>query len=482
MDSAVSLAMMRKAQLVFEAADTFLAFPPTALAYDRDDFAFLQGDITPAKLTALREFSREVDRIARGPIASPAEHARLTDVYDEVLTTARLAQSSRTAGEEAEYQAAARFLYTTGADGTREDTMPLKTYKQHRDAWYRAQEDYNNRKIDAQYSSDPAARQRWQTVDEPALRRQLDDLEREWTARGFRAEVERARAVEERLGARSPAVMWESWKKEFNPDIDRLTDPVSNETFFPSAFSPSNVFEAGAWSRFSLNGRAVQTLASEAPAELRGRLGDQIDVEIDSLSFEFASLRIERSWFVPDVFAARFWRLGDGVEPLSIGGASPAGRCPAYVAALVVARRLTVNLKPQSTRNEHVFNALKLRRLAVGNFRIASPEGAGVDRPLKLSAAPARSIRPAAVGPMHVIGGVSPVMMSPAARAVITGPKPRSVVRLKSHTFAAIRPVAPAPPPAPAPASPLDEETVYIMAFICRRLPRCPNPDPDLQW
>jgi hypothetical protein len=37
---------------------------------------------------------------------------------------------------------------------------------------------------------------------------------------------------------------------------------------------------------------------------------------------------------------------------------------------------------------------------------------------------------------------------------------------------------APAPSPQPSP----ETTQVSILAFICKRLPKCPNPDPALNW
>jgi hypothetical protein len=36
------------------------------------------------------------------------------------------------------------------------------------------------------------------------------------------------------------------------------------------------------------------------------------------------------------------------------------------------------------------------------------------------------------------------------------------------------------PPPAPVPE--VDLDTIYVMAFICKRVPLCPNPDSSLPW
>jgi hypothetical protein len=149
MESTVALALMRKAQLVFEHDGTFLSFPLTALAYEQDDFDFMEGELDAGRIAALQEYSTEVDRIPRGAVSALDSTDRLSDVYADVLRTAQLAQSSRTADEEQRYQQALAYLYEDAADGTRQDSSPLVAYKTYRDAWFRAQEAYNSGKVDA---------------------------------------------------------------------------------------------------------------------------------------------------------------------------------------------------------------------------------------------------------------------------------------------------------------------------------------------
>ena len=63
--------------------------------------------------------------------------------------------------------------------------------------------------------------------------------------------------------------------------------------------------------------------------------------------------------------------------------------------------------------------------------------------------------------------------------------------RFGNATFTALPqrpPVAPTPPsapPAPAPTTPPAASSgndISILAFICRGLPKTPNPDPALSW
>jgi hypothetical protein len=42
-------------------------------------------------------------------------------------------------------------------------------------------------------------------------------------------------------------------------------------------------------------------------------------------------------------------------------------------------------------------------------------------------------------------------------------------------------PTTAAPQPVAAPVAP-PEDSIYVLAFICKRVPLCPNPDGSLQW
>jgi hypothetical protein len=317
-------------------------------------------------------------------------------------------------------------------------------------------------------------KRKWDEVDEPALRRAVADAERDWNAKGFRADVERAREIEATLGAKAPSIVWAQWRQQCSADVDQLTDPQSGQRFFPCGFSPSNLFTAGGWTPFVLKGDAVEALARDAPAELRGRLEDQADVDVESLSFEFASMRVERPWLATELFATRFWMLPSGAEPLSSGGESPAGRCPGYVAALVLARNLVVRLKPDSPHTTRLITSLSAARaLSIAGLRLAPASPTTLPgQPLVLEATVKRRLTTTAAA-----------TASAASRAALVRTR---IAQLRARSFVRPPVVMTGPPArspvAPPTAPPAADHHVYILAFICRRVPRCPDPDPQLHW
>jgi hypothetical protein len=515
MDSQVSLALMTKAKLVFESEDTFLAFPVTPYAYSREDLDFDSGD--PARdVVRLCEFSLLVDRIPSGTLWSPVEDRRLSEFYAELLRGAtRLASATRTPADDAAYQAAWKFLNTEDGDGIARESAVVAAYNQCRDAYLTALEDYKNAHVSAQLASDAAVRQRWKDVDEPPLRARVSAAEQRWNREGRRSEVDAARRVVSTLGAKSAQLTWDQWASRFNPSIDLETEPASRQTFAPSAFSPVNALDTGSWQHFNLLGSEVDALARQAPPELRARLGDDaVDLDVESVSFEYSSAGVNRPWFVSDVFRSRFWKFDDPTRVASDGANPPHGLCPAYVAGIVFARQLEVKPRLDSARNREVLTRFQRGdELTFAGFgKLATPAVKPGAAAMTLRAAPApRSARTEAPAmAMRVAPAVSPQMMvaasrvrdhrsnppPPVAARPVAAPVRSRVLlqqdfkRVPAETATAVGP-RPGPLPLPPPPTPIVptptpppvvDDSITILAFICKRVPKSPDPDPSLQW
>ena len=68
-----------------------------------------------------------------------------------------------------------------------------------------------------------------------------------------------------------------------------------------------------------------------------------------------------------------------------------------------------------------------------------------------------------------------------AAQAVVTRPlrlSTAAVTRLPQQSAPVPTPTASAPSSPPA----TPDDAIYILAFICKALPKSPDPDPTLQW
>lgn len=339
-DAIAQLALSQKAKQVFGGENTFLSFPITPLQYTKHDLSFVQN----FNVSRLKEFSLLVNLIPTGQAWQPTASQFLWDTYGDVLGghDTEVAQSTRTVQEEVQYQQAIQFLTVQGQNGWPEPSPAAKAYNQFRDQWFVLQERYNAAKLTGETTTDSTLRHHWMTVEEPQLRQQLQDLDTRWINEGFKQEVEQFQAVRSRLGAKNPHQTWGGWNSKFDPNINALTDTDGVE-FYPSSFSPINALEAGSWQTFNLTRDEVNAMVNAAPAELRTRLAADLQAsDIESISLEFSSAAVVRTWMDSDLFKARFWRFTNRSRQLSDGNRPPVGQCPAYVSAVVFARNITV--------------------------------------------------------------------------------------------------------------------------------------------
>jgi hypothetical protein len=522
---------MAKAKLVFESPETFLSFPalsPYTYAPDRLQFGS-SADMTVQDLAELSEFSRITNQIPRGTLFPTEEGEYLWDVYREMLQTGEVATGTLTAQDQAEYNEAMKVLYETTPDGLRQDSEMHRTYRQHRDANFEALEEFKNQQSTAETSADPAVQARWRDEDEPRLRAELKQLEEEWIAAGNKVAIESAQQVEQAMAARAAASTWAQWKTSFMDGIDLQTGADLIQ-FAPTGYSPYDVFDADNWQTFTLTRDEMNALVAQAPAELIPILGSiSPDESIESVTFEYRSVALTRSWLKTPIFRARFWRLPHGSEEISEGSNPTEGRCPAYISALVFARRVNIKRRAGADASAGVLagpqvlmqldpalvqlkapSLLKVRDHRAGSVvrrSLAEAVRAGRDAPALAAVA---SARPAAVGARlrassfvssparaSVVAGagvsVSALRMSVAAvardhRAVTVRDHRAESVRdhrralVRDHRSVPVQPESePTPPPTPEP-EPTPNEDVTILAFICKRVPKCPDPDPALTW
>lgn len=503
-DADVVLGVVAKASQVFaQDDDTFFSYPLAPIGFREGDLRDMVTGATAEGRRALAEFSYLVNAIPAGPLWSPLPNGYLWDVYGDVLATAQLAESTPSKAEEKAYEKAYSYLHDVHADGSTTDSAVVLRYRQYRDAWLILAEEYRNAAAEAEASTDPEAAKRWKEVTEPALRDKQGEIEREWSAQGHRADVEEARRVEEQLSQRSPTQAWARYRKLFDPSTPEIffaTD-VDGGRYVPSSFRPSSALD-GAWGQINLTREELSALAASAPATLRERLGAGEDSGVQALSFEYSSVAISRSWFAPDVLESRAWRFADESKPLSDGAPeNPAGRCPAYVAGLVLLRNLRVSRRSAEAHPESPGPAEAAQG---GAATQAAPLGAEAMEaaPEGLASAMRGALLSASLGALHVgaLSEVAPLRMrelvapvtrrAAPAEAGDAAERPRMLSVLAGDDFERIAVEMPAAAGSPDPATPTEAaeapttppDEVYVLGFICKPVPKCPDPAPGLRW
>lgn len=494
----VVLGLMAKIEQVFAGPemdlgdDTFLSFPATSvIALPAAHLADL-GRPSPTTQAAqsAADFAHIVNAVPRGRLWRQAAGPRLWDVLGSVMAEAEVAEVSSTEAERAEADAARDLLYDTGEDGSTTESEALLTYRQHRDAWFVAQAEHANRRGPAELAGGEEL-ERFREVEEPQLRAAVAEIEVAWEVAGRRSEIEAAQRTLRTMNERSPAAAWASFLSRFDPsmpDLSLYTGP-DGARYGPTGLLPASVAETS-WPTISLDRAQLDALAAAADDELRRSLGSDRDPSVVGVSFEYTSTSLQRPWFSPELFDARYWRLPPGAQELSDGADRPEGRCPAYVTAVALARNIVVRRTAQASeggaqrRDLGFLGGAHLRAVAA-----ATPPEVRVTRAREAAGtatAAVRDHRTAAAAPNVRVAAVRDPgqatvrdhRSSPSARLTMQAPL---IARLRLNDVLIV-------PPRPVPVEPAGEVTteetppdeVFVLAFIAKRLARCPDPDPKL--
>lgn len=507
MTSAVALALMAKASAVFGGDGTYLSFPLTPISFSKEQLDFLNDAAHPAAaLENASQFAFIVNQIPNGPVWPTVDTGPLWQEYSRILKQAQLANEQRTPAEEAQYQAAMRFLYVAGADGLQTQSPAVVAYSQYRDAYLNAKQQYASRKIAADLSADPAVRAQWQT-DQAGLQAAVDAALNAWQTLGFKGQVDDARRVQLSLGAKSPAITWSQWAALCDFDVISMTD-LENRRFMPTAFAPTSAVDSPMWQQFTLGAGEVAQLVTQAPKELAARLGTDQSLDIASVDFECTSVTITRPWFAPDVFSERFWKLNSAPAVVSDGQTPPGGTIPSYTVAIVFARNLEVKLAAPATASTGADT-----QLVLGPLHAASIVDVSGNRTQLRSSFVSTNMEPltlrddvattVAVQPTVMRSMVArPMMMErvmtaePVADATVAeatvadapvATRSPMMARLQTLDYVRVMPAPPQQQPLPTPPSPppgqqSSSDEIFVLGFICKAVPPSPNPDTTLSW
>ena len=314
-------------------------------------------------------------------------------------------------------------------------------------------------------------------------------------------------------------------------------DPLANEiNYLPTQFSPINFYEDNVpWQTLSLDKSEINSLLQRAPAHLQNmfELGGSTDIE--HMTVEYTVVEIVRNWFhYQDFMLQRFWKLAPGATPLADAGGH--GRLPAFPDKLVFVRNVqivapktsqpppagpprlsaqlfarvqasalpqlqdkTVRFERKSQLTQQMLTVFRSEQVRAAPAAGPAVKAAG---PLLLNRTPLMAAPHATILPLknltfnkltvRPVVASTPILASgpavvlnmsqlPAGTRASSFRVPLATV-VRDHRTATVPPPI-APPPAAGPAlETTSYPTMELLAFICRRLPPCPNPDPALSW
>lgn len=503
--------------------DRIVSVPTTPFVYQADNLRF-SGARDTAQENTLAEFSELMNRTPTAPVWKPQPGVHLWDIYAELLG-AQLAQDSLSPQEKSDYDAAQRYLYDTVPGGVKEPSVALRAYRDARQLWLQASIDYRQAELASASADDPTVRAQWKDVDEPKLRQARDDAATAWNVNGHKDQVDEALRKLDELGARSPSAVWRRHRDTFNPTLpDQFNTSPNGIRFAPTFFAPGNVLDAP-WPRIQLNREALVSQNAAAPPELTALFGTDTGKSLQAVEFDYSVVSINRPWLDPvmELFSSRSWQFDPNTPILSDGGNQPAGRCPYFVDSAILVRNIGIvtSEADQDTvcqgdawvaaGNEFDFDTgwtaggspdARFGRVFADPedaFRWAGCEGAKIAAPRNehflhpgdpIDLSSFEAIDPQLLHHLtYQEGGeqgyldlfasnglqeIFAVLTTAGNLAKVQVLEFGDPIHIRWITYNGLQKLPT--------ADQTDPDDIYISAVVCRKLPRCPDPDPSLPW
>ena len=340
MDANALLAIYTKVQQIFNTGDSkFLSFPlDFQFIFSPESLSLLfENDAATAVsyLNQRADFSRVMNRPVKSLFPSSDTGDLLWDVYKGILTSAEIAEDSLSEAEKEAFQRAEDFLFDQDENGLTVPSEKYRQYSEFRDRSFTYEEQIANLRMSETLTEGE------RNLELAKLKKAQAENDELWSAGGLRQEVEKHLEFREKVLASSPLTAWARMKEKCQSDLSVQTD-LTGASFATTFLFPSNVLNQP-WCTIQVGKEEVSDLLRHASTEIKQRLNSDYNDPIESFSFEYRSVGVQRPWFDSSLFKSRLWRLPDSAgQMISYGSDKLLGRFPAYISALLLMRHFRI--------------------------------------------------------------------------------------------------------------------------------------------
>lgn len=538
MESKISLALATKLRMIFEKEDKFLTFP-LGIGFPYRYLNFMKdpsvsGLTLQEQLNNKGDFARLLNIIPEDSAAFSADASSLLwDELKAVLKKSLFAVSGLSEAENKSLDKAIDFLtdLKTEEDGTEipVNSVAVTKYYEYKTVYENAVNTYLNEKITVENSTGPEGdklKQQWAAYREKELVDIKNRADADWKNLGFKVEVENNQAIKNTLELRK---YLDLYRQAYLDEIDISEIPDLHGLgigFCTTFFSPIDAFDTNLpWTKLTLTKEEIANLVQNASVELKNLFNtSQGSNDIESCSLEYNNVVVIRPWYKPEFFASRCWKLSEDVV-ISDGNLPRKGKIPAYITSMVVVRNVIVTRKKKAGSELLVLpifsitpiQTLKMSRTPVTiESRLVSditPVRTGVEiSPKAVSRFSVAEAAPRSFRTMAATTSIRgrPVSSSFKSSLLISSFKQPLAQPVDSQTTLNIKlkekksyisekyvgmtiktPFSPALPISVEHSGPSNNDLiteaynmdgVAVLAFVCKRVPKSPDPDDSLAW
>jgi hypothetical protein len=470
------------------------------------------------QLNFMADFSRQMNFIPVDKSDFLPDASRfLWDEVRRILIDSIFAESSLTPDEERQLAEAIDFLTDEQVDSVGNripvNSPQVSRYYEYKTIAEEAERIYLDEKLSVQFAEGPDAQQlkeKWDAYREKQLKSAWDKAEEDWINLGFKRQVEEYSALKNSLEIRKYLNLYrQAYLNELA--VSEISDLNGHGIGFNTTFfSPSDAFDQQLpWTSVTLTKSEILGLIREAPQEIRTIFGgDQGDVDIEAISLEYNNIVILRPWFKPEFFKSRYWKLPDA-RVISNGQVPSDGILPAFITSIIVARNVRITRRIEMAQQPVILPILSImpiqnimlsalpvkKQEIVAQPHVAIAERRMVFRDKLMAPAASTPIKRASFARINFASNdalSSAKVIKIEENQTLKTRMFYNTAKYKGTTIEALRGLTIYTKPEDDPRlqpqnSQLVTETinldgVSVLALVCKRLPKSPDPDMSLQW
>ncbi|WP_293572654.1 hypothetical protein [Phaeobacter sp.] len=299
---------------------------------------------------------------------------KLSTVYKDTLQMCEVADDTLSAAEQATLERMKALLSTEQEvvdllGNTRVEPVPspaLQAYGTYKQAYEDAVIDYAMRLARSNNGSAADAAEFQQSGG--IYRQRAIQAQRDWIARGYKNDVERAQAAINHITGKS-MVLWKDNLLQTVLNQENATTGQFGAAFAPASVIPGGFARSGGWSRFSEKSLTRTVRSSRQIQGGGGRMGlslgaftlgggaggSRMSQSMDlsrsefGIEFDYTAVEIMRTAFEPSFFDSRGWRASASfrrdyqTDQHSDGGAPPVGAMIGYPTKALFVRNLVIH-------------------------------------------------------------------------------------------------------------------------------------------
>ena len=459
----------------------FLTIPAT-LGFTKEEVNFLE-DPSSSGLSLQQiyaywgSFSRTMNfLIPDSRMWKPDPTKYLWSEINSILNNVVCATSNLTPDEETKLKNAEDFLTDVSVEGNgdqiRVPSQAAKLYNMYKDEWDRQNMIYSNELHIFQNSdsSDEQVKENW-INREKELQENINQALKNWFTLGYKKEFENEIQTYVLLVQKKfPLQYIDDYISQMQSYVPE--DNLSGD-YYPTVYNPIDSFQSdNGWMTLTVLRDEIASLINDVP-ELKDFFSEGDVEKINVISAELKIINILRPWMKPEFFETRYWKTADN-KIICDGNIPGSGAIPAYITGMIVIKKLTLKREiepnsgtPPHTHDHHTGiivvdeNLLNLLHPLVGPNE--QPNVTEIDPTIPLDNSRV-TVLTRNLSRIHLLH--DNILTDNAV-----GTLPSSFVdTVENKKYGQLH------------VDEYDLDGFRVLAFICKKNPKCPNPNEYLVW